>query len=245
MKRFFVCIALILISAIYPLPSSQILASVRYARILTTTEIYRSTSGSMDISNIHCLSEETYFVEIIGEYDEYYRVIYNGINGYVKRNDVKEISNTPSTLSPSNIKIVIGSNCNLRSTPTTNSPSNNILTTIYSGENEITFVGRIYSEEAIDFGGTTWYYVNYNGTYGYIYNKYCKSVTPIYQNTEEVTYISTQEVRITNPITHTPSLIIVIILLLPCMGLLLILYLPKKTRKRVKAKKSPKIFDRY
>lgn len=246
MKRFILCISLILISTLSLLPQPQYtLASTRYARVSTSTEIYRSTSGSIDISNIYCLAEETYFVEIIGEYEEYYRVIYNSINGYVKRNDVQEISNTPSTPYPYNIKIVIGSNCNLRSAPTTNTSSNNILTTIYSGESNITFIGRIYSEEAIDFGGTTWYYVNYNGTYGYIYSKYCKSITPIYPNQEEVTYLSAQSSRITNPITHTPSLIIVIILLLPCIALLLILYLPKSHKKKAKPKKSPKIFDRY
>lgn len=220
-------------------------AESRYARIENSTCLYKSTLDSDNISNVICIAEKSYFVEIIGDYDSYFRVNYNGVNGYVKKNDVKEISNTPSTPYPYNIKLTIGSNCNLRSSPTTKSDTNNILTTLYTDEHNFTFIGRIYSEEAIDFGGSTWYYVNYNGTYGYIYNRYVKSITPIYENTENVTYLSTEPTKIENPISHTPSLILIIILLIPCLAILLILYLPKKHVKKSRPKKSPKIFERY
>lgn len=245
MKRLYLCLYLILIIIIVPTTQLNISASSRYARIIQSTNLFRSPSDNTNISNIYCIAEETYFVEIISEYDDFFRVIYNNITGYVKRNDVKEISNTPSTPYPYNIKIVIGNNCNLRSSPTTNTSTNNILTTIYDGEENLTFVGRIYSEEAIDFGGTTWYYVNYNGTYGYIYSKYLKSITPIYKNIEDVSFLSNTQEHIVNPITHTPSLIIIIILLLPLIGLLLILYLPKKSKRKPKPHKPSKIFDKY
>ncbi|MGN0960714.1 MAG: hypothetical protein ACI4PF_00775 [Christensenellales bacterium] len=220
-------------------------ASTRYARVESSTEIFRNMSDSNNISNVICIAEKSYFVEIIGNYDNFFRVNYNGINGYVKKNDVKEISNTPSTPYPFNIKITIGSNCNLRSTPTTKSETNNIIATLYTDEQNFTFIGRIFSEEAIDFGGSTWYLVNYQGTYGYIYNKYVKSITPIYENTEEVIYLSTNVPKTENPITHTPSLILIIVLLIPCILILLILYLPKKHLAKPKPKKSPRIFDRY
>lgn len=222
----------------------NVYASTSFARIENSTLVYKSMSDNDNFSNTICIAEESYFVEIIGNYDQYFRVNYNGINGYVKKNDVKEISNTPSTPYPYNIKLTIGSNCNLRSTPTTKSDTNNILTTLYANEQDFTFIGRIYGDEAIDFGGSTWYYVNYKGTYGYVYNKYVKSITPIYQNNEEVIYLSSNVERINNPITHTPSLIIILILLIPCILILFILYLPKKPIKR-KPKKSPRIFDRY
>lgn len=246
MKKLSISILIILIFLANILsPSLLVSASTRFGRIITGTEIYKNMSGSNSISNILCIAEETYFVEIIGDYDGYYRVNYNGISGYIKSNTVKEVSSTPTTPYPYNIKIVIGNNCNLRSTPTTTQQLNNIVCTLHAGEENITFIGRIYSEEAIDFGGTTWYYVNYNGQYGYVYNKYIKSVSPIYHNTESVTFLSATQDTITNPITHTPSLIIIIILLIPCLGILLILYLPKGIRKKQKPRKSPKIFDRY
>ena len=63
---------------------------------------------------------------------------------------------------PSNIKIVVGFDCNLRSSPTTKTNVSNIISVVNAGETNLQFIGRVFSEEAIDFGGTTWYYVNYN-----------------------------------------------------------------------------------
>lgn len=228
-----------------PFKISNVLAQSRYARIENATNIYKTTNESNNISNVICIAEKTYFVEIIGDYDVFYRVNYNSINGYVKKTDVKEISTTPHTPYPYNIQIVIGSNCNLRSSPTTKSSTNNILSTIYSNEQNLIFVGRIFSEEAIDFGGNTWYYVKYQDKYGYVYNKYVKSITPIYPNTEEISYIQSNTERIKNPITHTPSIIIIVILMIPLFATLIILYLPLKQKRKPKPRKSPKIFDKY
>ena len=110
---------------------------------------------------------------------------------------------------------------------------------------DFVFIGRIFGDESIDFGGTTWYYVNYQGNYGYIYNKYIKSITPIYENTETSNYTSTVNEKIINPITHTPSLLIIVILFIPCLIILLILYLPRKRNLKIKHKKATKIIDKY
>lgn len=245
MRKFLIAIVIILIAFSSRTNIISLAESSRYARVEKSTEIYKNPNDNNDIKNIICLAEQSYFVKIIGDYENYFRVYYNDINGYVKKNDVKEITNTPSTPYPFNIKLTIANNCNLRSSPTTKSNNNNILTTLYANETNFTFIGRVFSEEAIDFGGSTWYYVNYNGTYGYIYNQYISSITPIYSNTDEFTYLTQQEERIKNPITHTPSLIIIILLLLPCIAVLLILYLPTKKQNKAKIKKIPKIFDRY
>ena len=197
------------------------------------------------IDNIICIVEKTYFVEIISDNDSYYRVKYNGVSGYVKKNDVRIITNTPNTPYPSGVNMTIGNDCNLRLNPTTKSSTNNVITTIFKNETNITFVGRIFAEETIDFGGTTWYYVEYSGNYGYIYNKYVSHISPIYANTEKVTYKSENLTHIENPITHTPSVIIIIILLLPCIIILLVLYLPRKTKVKNKTKKPKKIIDKY
>ena len=211
MKRFILIILLILISC-NNTNRFSILAEGQFARIEKTTELFKSTSIDTNLDNIICLIEETYFVEIIADYDQLYKVAYNGVTGFVKKTAVKKISDTPTTAYPYNIKIVMNSNCNLRSTPTTKSTTNNVISTIYTDTNEIIFIGRTTGEEAIDFGGNTWYYVCYNGQYGYIYNNYVKSITPIYKNTEKYTYYEEISVNNTNPITHTPSLLITIIL---------------------------------
>lgn len=245
MKIFNILLYLILILSSSMNFDSIAYAATQYARIETSTEIYKTTSGSNSIDNIICIAEKSYFVEIIGDYDDYYRVNYNSISGYLKKNDVKEITNTPNTPYPYNIKITIGNNCNLRSSPTTNASTNNIITVLNKNETEITFIGRIYGEEAIDFGGSTWYYVNYNGYYGYVYNNYLSSITPIYENTEEFTYYTQNISTIENPITHTPSLIIIIILALPLIAILIILYLPKKSKSKTKKQKILKIPEKY
>ena len=113
-------------------PIIYVFASDHYARIETTTPIYKSANALDNFDNIYCLAEETYFVKILGDYDKFYRIYYNNINGYIKKSDVKEVSTTPSTPYPTNINLTIGSNCNLRSTPTTKSTVNNIVCTLYS-----------------------------------------------------------------------------------------------------------------
>lgn len=238
LKIFFVLI--LSLTFIYIKPTNiEIFAESSFARADKTIYLYKSTSDNNSIDNIHCLIEKSYFVEIKESFGEFYSVYYNNTNGFVKKNDVEEVINTPQTPYPNNIKIIIGNDCNLRSSPTTNSNTNNIIATLKSGESDITFIGKIFSEEAIDFGGTTWYFVKYNNTYGYIYNKYVKSITPIFENTETVTYKSKINSNIENPITNTPNLVIIIILFIPCILILFILYYPNK--KRIKIKKSKNI----
>lgn len=222
----------------------NVFAKSNYARAIESTNLYRLANND-SITNIICLVEKSYFVEIISETDNYYKVNYNNISGYVKKNEVKKVTTTPSTPFPYNIRLVIANPCNLRSSPTNRATTNNIITTLQANESNIIFIGRIFSEEAIDFGGTTWYYVNYQGSYGYIYNKYVKSITPIYENTENITYYHESFDNIVNPITHTPSIIIVLIMFIPCIFILIILYSPRKTNKKIKTPKIPKTTDKY
>ena len=222
--------------------SINVYADSNYARAENPTYLYKFSTEDQSINNIYCLIEKGYFVKILDIVDSFYYVNYNGVSGFVKKNDVKEINETPQTPYPSNIKLVIGSNCNLRSSPTTNTP-NNIIATLTSEESNIKFIGRIFSDEVIDFGGKTWYLVEFDGKLGYIYNKYVKSITPIYENQEKTTYKNQINYDISNPITNTPSLIIIIILLLPCIFILFLLYYhPKATNKRSKKLKE---IDKY
>ena len=176
MKKMIIVICYLIFSLISIYNGQIVFASSIYAQAAKSTNLYKSPTTSDDISNIICIVEKTYFVEIIDTLDSFYKVNYNGVIGYTKKNDVKEITNTPFTPYPYNIKLTINSACNLRSTPTIKSQVNNIITTIPAGESDFTFIGRIFSDEVIDFGGTTWYLVKYKDNYGYIYNKYVKSI---------------------------------------------------------------------
>lgn len=243
MKNVIFILFLIVIS-ISPNDNDIILAKGNYARIEQPTNIYRTSSISNTMENVLCIGEATYFVEIIQELDEVYRVNYNNISGYVKKEDVKGITNSPSTPYPYNIKLNIGTNCNLRSTPTTVTSTNNVIATIHANCTDITFIGRVAGEEAIDFGGNTWYYVCYQNKYGYIYNNYVSTITPIYASKESYTYITDTDIQIENPITHTPSIIIIILLSIPLLGTLLLLYLPKKVKLKSPKKHSKPLKDK-
>ncbi len=241
------CIVFILIAITFYQPQNLIVYANnnRFARVEKTTEIFKTNSTAQNFDNILCLAEETYFVELISDYNELYKVNYNGITGYIKKTDIKEISNLPITPYPYNIKIFINSNCNLRSTPTTKSTTNNVISTIYTTSENITFIGRVVGEEAIDFGGNTWYYVCYNGDYGYIYNNYIKSITPIYQNTESFTYATNLSNKIENPIKDPPSLIIMFVLSIPLLAVLFILYLPKNKKSKSSKQKIIREIEKY
>lgn len=244
--RNIIIILLLLITSSTRFNNISVYAETDFARIEKTTELYKTNIINSNLDNILCLAEESYFVEIIADYDNLYKVTYNSVTGYIKKTDVKRIVDSPITPYPYNIKIVMNTNCNLRSSPTTKTNANNVISTIYSNTTDITFIGRTVGEEAIDFGGNTWYYICYDGQYGYIYNNYIKTISPIYKNNEKFTYKEDFVLTTINPITHTPSLIIMIVLAIPLILVLLILYLPNK-HKHIKHKKQKIIheIDRY
>lgn len=246
MKKFTLCIVLILL--LFCTESSYFLVfanTKKYARALDENiYLYRLSTSDNSLSNIICIVEKSYFVEILSDNVDNYKVNYNGIIGYIKKEDVVPVSNIPTTPYPSNIQLTIGSNCNLRSTPTTKAYTSNIITTLYSGETNLQFIGRVFSEEVIDFGGTTWYYVSYNGERGYVYNKYIKSISPIYLNQEETYTIVENEFVTTNPLNNTNSIVIMLILFLPCLCILFILYYPRK-HKHISASNTSHEIERY
>ncbi len=242
-------ILLIFFSLFYALLPSQsrqvLLASTpRYARALSSIELYKLSTDTNDVVDIFCMIEKSYFVEIISENSMDYKVNYNGITGFVKKNDVQLVSNIPNTPFPNNIKITIGNSCNMRLTPSTKTTTNNVITVLPEGTSDIIFLGRIFAEESIDFGGTTWYYVNYNGERGYIYNKYVKAISPIYENTEVSTPYQIEQFQSINPIGNTSSIIIMILLFIPCIAILIILYLPNNKFK-IKQPKSKYDIEKY
>lgn len=238
----FLVFIILLFCSIFNFKNDKVYAGVRYARIENSTNIY---SSSYENSSTICIAEKSYFVQILNETNHMYKVNYNNISGYIKKNDVKEITSTPSTPYPTNIKIKIGSDCNLRSTPTTKSQVSNVVCTIKAGETNLEFIGRVFADEAIDFGGTTWYLVRYLGELGYVYNRYISSITPIYENPEKFTYLNNSISTIQNPITNTPSLLLIIIMSIPLLVIILILYAPKKFKKHIKKQKQVKVIDKY
>ena len=128
--------------------------------IMSGAYLYRSNTITSNYSSAYFELENTYFVQILFEDDETYKVSYNGIVGYVSKNVIKRILGTPQKPYPKNIKLVASKNCYLRSSPTQSDYDNDIM--LISSNTSIDFIGRIKATSIEDFGDNTWYYVKIN-----------------------------------------------------------------------------------
>ena len=89
MKKFIIflfCVCLVTLSFLHP-KKMLALASSNFGRIENSTNIYMTTSLSDDFSNVYCIAEKSYFVEILTDIEQanLYKVRYNGITGYEKK----------------------------------------------------------------------------------------------------------------------------------------------------------------
>ena len=224
-----ICILLILVTN-----SGYVFASTNYARItLIGANLYKTNTLENSMQNIYFEIENTYFVSIISEEDNCYKVSYNGINGYITKNAVKRISGTPQNPYPTNIKLTTNQNCYVRSTPTQNSYNNSI--TLLTKNTEVEFVGIAHGTNIIDFGDNTWYYIKYGEVYGYVFQDYFKSHATIYPNTEEVNTTIIEE-QIINPLNDTNIAILVLIMLIPALIIIFLIYHSPKIKHKNKVK---------
>ena len=213
-----------------------------YAQITSENSyLYRNPTSNPSISNIWCKLEQTYFVEIINDYnDDFYKVNYNSIIGFIKKSEVKEITNTPKSPYPSNINVKINSNsgCYLRELPISKTNTSNIIKTIDKGSSNILFVGYSYGDECIDLKGNLWYLVKHNNDIGYIYSDFVEEKITIYPNIEEVSfYTKDYTSNMLNPLSDTSTLITTIIITIPCIFILILLFTAKPKPKKSKLTK--------
>ena len=148
MKKLLLLIICILL--IFPIPNTNVVLAnnATYAQITTAKSyLYRNPTSNPDITNIWCELAETYFVEIINDYnDNFYKVNYNSIVGFVRKSDIKEITNAPISPFPSNIHLNIKSTsgCYLRELPISKTTNSNIISTLDKGTTNILFIGYAY-----------------------------------------------------------------------------------------------------
>lgn len=186
----------------------------------------------------------TYFVELLNDENElFYKARYNGINGYVLKNEMSCINQIPQNPYASNIsfRVFTPSGANLRTSPYESKGATNLVTTIPFLETNLIYYGICEGEEAISYKGNIWYYCKYikqnQEFYGYVYSPLCDLLTTIPQNTENFTYI-TPDFSINTPNNpneptylsiSTPWQIIIIVLIsLPCIAIIYFLFKPTK-----------------
>lgn len=203
-----------------------------YAKVDGAGVILYSLSDKSDENNILCFLEESYFVEIMLEYDaNFYKVKYNGINGFVQKNMVVKVSGTPKRPYPSDIKIKTKDQlCTLRSSPKI---EDNRIMDITAGTSNIRYIGKTYGVKAIDFSSDVWYLVEVSGSIGYIYNYYVSQMTAIYENLEDLTPLSKINENMINPLSNPMCMVVIGIILCPTAAILFVMF--KKQSKEVKS----------
>ena len=229
MCKIILILMMILIPYFQPTKSAYC-ESTQYAQIISSGEfLYRYDVYDTHYDNLICLLENTYYVEILGETEDAYRVNYNGVGGYVKHTTVRKVKGTPITPYPTDIRLLTYSkNCYLRSTPQVN--NDNKISILPANCESLKYIGKTLGETVEDFGKNTWYYVEYLNVKGYIYSSYVTSISSVFPNGETLGFIEDTP-RTINPLTNTECIIIVVLLTLPTLLILYLMFRKPRARR--------------
>lgn len=252
MKKIFLFSIFIVIALFQFLLPNDIVVnanSIKFARVNSSgCYLYRTATLNPQIGNIWCELENSYFVEIVSDYnDNFYKVNYNSIIGFAYKKNINEVVSVPSNPFPSGINVSINSQsgCYMRSSPISKTTTNNIIKTLDKGTKNILFIGYVHGDESVDLKGNLWYLVKYGTDIGYIYSDYVESKVTIYPNLEEINLLNNNySSTLINPLTNTTTLIIVVSIMIPCLIILILLFCPKpKTSKIRDGKTDVKVVD--
>lgn len=198
--------------------------------------LYKNTTGEKLFE-----LPESYFVSVISERDDYYAVVYNNIHGYVRRTDIRFISEVPKTpyLTSSTFRVFSSEGCYIYKLPSSRS-SRLTRVDLYSS---LPYIGVIEGEELVPGRGNEWYYTMTTTSsgeiiYGYIYSGLCDNFSSYTLNTEKVTYIEKVSMQSTEERQEGQSSFFAILIgVLTLSALILyLLYLPFAITKRTRRK---------
>ena len=247
-KTFFLCFAFLIINL--PLNDNVFAVDFSYARITEDeTYLYKTSTHSADISNIYFELEKTYFVKILDIVDDFYKVKYQNVVGYVIAAQVLKVNGTPNLPYPENITFQVNSalNTKLRTSPQMSDESN-VIGVLPSSNLSLNYLGKIQGEESIKSLGSDWYYCYYNYEnsgciLGYVYAPLTENLTPIFANTETFPDKSEISETITPQMpSETQNLFLVIVMCLPAVIIFVVLVIPfnKKNKPNTSSNQSNK-----
>ena len=223
----------------------------QYCRIMTETYLFKSAETSLEMENVFFTLEETYFAKVQSEQDNFYEVSYNGVTGFVLKDDVMLIDGTPITPYPENITFDINKSVSLivRSLPSENGEYLGLL--LYGASAE--YIAQTTGQEMVTGLGNVWYYISYKSLEqgvisGYVYAGLTENLTEIVPNTEEFSQATSGGIEeiISPELLDTNNLLIILGLCVAGVVLLLALLLPLRRNKREKeqvANKTQLTFD--
>lgn len=237
--KFKLCLLIFMFFAFFLTENTEIAHAennTMWCRITSeNTILYKSIPTSENTSCYFTLPT-TYFAKVLDCADEYSKISFQDIEGYVLTENITLVYSEPVTPFPENITFKINNSLDavIKDNPSVNGKH---VGTLKNGQSA-TFFGKIIGEEAIAGLGTTWYYMSFDcdgqALFGYVYAPLTEDLTPIKENTEEV---------LLTPVSNQPSKIIVspelldyknifIIISLCIVGILLILavFIPQKKK---------------
>lgn len=203
---------------------------------------YRYLLDNPAVNSKYFLIEKTYFVKILEiANDDFYKAEYNGITGYIKKQDIEFVEEVPENpyLSGITFDIYSGSNVELRLEPSTSSGIGSIITTIPKSQKNLNYIGKIAGEESIKGLGNIWYYCSYylsdgSEIYGYIYSPLTNNLSAINESNENLTVVSVNNYIPLNNLLYlnlsTKNLIILVISI-PALVVLYLFIKPSKILK--------------
>ncbi len=248
MKKFIVYIAILVACFLIifnfnnhkVLTTSSQQSTTIFGRVITNNSFFYSSNNS---NAPLFLLQQTYFIKLLSQPDEtYFEAEYLGITGYVKKEDIEVVNETPLSpyLNNINFNIVSTSSCNLRSSPS--SAQNNVLKTIPSSTASLQYIGKITGNEAQENLGNVWYYCKYtdsqsSSTYGYIYSPLAVNLTgisPNFERTSLKTDFTFNNINQNLNISNNATLALTLIVTLPSLFILYLLFKPSKVKKSTK-----------
>lgn len=213
-----------------------------YAKVESEkTYLYKSTL-SLGLENAYFEIPNSYFVLLISNIDNlFYKVQYRDVVGFVLKEDVTPISETPTTPYLENISFRVFSSdgINLFATPT--NENSQVLTQVELLK-DIDYYGLLQGQELIENRGNDWIYCKYtsenNTYYGYLYKGLCDDISPITLNTETFTPIENPFEDNDNSYMYSllnlssfAKIIIILLLLVPCIFIVFLMFKPFEIEK--------------
>jgi len=204
-----------------------------YARIKNSNVyIYRSAQLNENVQNKWCILPETFFVKIINNVNEnFYKVQYYDLFGYIKKSDINLVNEIPNNPYPNPVTFNLKPSyiCHLRSTPLNKSAYYDTI----SGNDILPYYGKIIGETVLDGKDPIWYLTKFNGEFGYVYSYYTNAFLANQINNEEVTVKVSLNETVLNPLTNIENSIILLAILAPAVLILFLLYKPRKQRVKI------------
>ena len=208
-----------------------------WARILfDQVYFYKSATNDNSTSNIYFELPKSYFVKLINKQGNFYEATYQNLTGYVKKDSVQAVADTPSNPFLNNITFRVYAELSekIYSQPKSTSA---LITQIPPLTKNIQYIGKIYGECLIDGRTNIWYYCKFSADYdyyGYVYSDFCDEMQQIPINNEDVKYINnptfeskTEEI---NAIPEDSNLTGIVVGILSIPALVFVLMIMKGTK---------------